>query len=97
MYGSETEFLESRSRAITDIESTISELATIFQQLARMVSEQGDLTRRIDANMTDCLMNVEAGQNELLKYFRSISSNRWLMVKIVAILFVFFLLFVWIV
>ena len=94
MQESETSLIESRSRAITDIESTITELASIFQQLAMMVSEQREQVQRIDANLEEFQVNVEAGQNELLKYFRSISSNRWLMVKIFAVLFVFFVLFV---
>lgn len=94
MYESESGVLENRSRAITDIEGTITELASIFQQLAMMVSEQREQVQRIDANLEEFQINVEAGQNELLKYLRSISSNRWLVVKIFAVLLIFFVLFV---
>ncbi|ONK61528.1 uncharacterized protein A4U43_C08F30890, partial [Asparagus officinalis] len=37
---------------------------------------------RIDENMDDTLANVEGAQGQLLKYLNSISSNRWLMIKI---------------
>ena len=39
-------------------------------------------------------MNVEAAHGELLTYFESISSNRWLMMKIFAVLIVAFVVFV---
>ncbi len=39
-------------------------------------------------------MNVEAGHGELLKYFQSVTSNRWLMVKVFGVLIFFFIFFV---
>ena len=42
----------------------------------------------------DAEMNIEGAHAELLKYFQSVSSNRWLMIKIFAVLIVFFVLFV---
>lgn len=37
---------------------------------------------------------MEAAHGEILKYFQSVTSNRWLMVKIFLILIVFFIVFV---
>ena len=54
----------------------------IFQQLATMVSEQGELAIRIDENVDDTLANVDNAQTQLLKYLNSVSSNRWLIMKI---------------
>lgn len=39
-------------------------------------------------------MNVEAAHTEILKYFQSVSSNRWLMIKVFGVLIFFFLIFV---
>lgn len=50
--------------------------------------------RRIDANVEDAQLNVDAAHTEILKYFQSVTSNRWLMVKIFLILIVFFIIFV---
>lgn len=104
-----------------NIESTIVELGSIFQQLAHMVKEQEETIQRyflcvppppprlllsprcpltvpslprIDASVEDAQLNVEAAHGEILKYFQSVTSNRWLMVKIFLILIVFFIVFV---
>lgn len=49
---------------------------------------------RIDTNVEDTEMNIEAAHGEILKYFQSVTSNRWLMIKIFAVLIVFFIVFV---
>lgn len=87
-------YLESRSTAIETIESTIAELGGIFQQLAQMVSEQRESVQRIDANTEDVVMNVDRANLEIMKYWKRVSGNRMLMVKIFGILILFFLLFV---
>lgn len=86
---SDTAYLEGRNVALQGIEATINELGTIYQQLATMVSEQGETVQRIDMNIENMHYNIERGQSELAKYLRSISSNRWLMIKLFAILIVF--------
>lgn len=83
-------YMQSRSEALQNVESTIHELGSIFNQLATLVSQQGELAIRIDENMDDTLGNVEGAQGALLKYLNNISSNRWLMIKIFFVL-VFFL------
>lgn len=74
--------MQQRSTAIESIESTISELGQIFGQLAHMVAEQRDTVQRIDSDVYDVADNVSGAQRELLKYYASVSSNRWLMLKI---------------
>ena len=41
---------------------------------------------RIDANTDDIESNVAGAQTELLKYYSYVSSNRWLMVKVFAVI-----------
>ncbi|XP_026408431.1 syntaxin-32-like [Papaver somniferum] len=86
-------YMNSRAEALQNVESTIHELGNIFQQLATMVSQQGELAIRIDENMDDTLANVEGAQGALLKYLNGISSNRWLMIKIFFVLIVFLMIF----
>ncbi|OZJ02186.1 hypothetical protein BZG36_04318, partial [Bifiguratus adelaidae] len=86
-------YIESRASAIESIETTIAELGNIFQQLATMVAEQRETVQRIDQNADDIEMNVSGAQKELLKYYKNISSNRWLLIKIFATIIFFFLLF----
>ena len=53
-----------------------------------MVAEQRETVQRIDADTTDIADNISGAQRELLKYYASISSNRWLMIKIFGALIV---------
>ncbi|KAK1903578.1 Syntaxin-5, partial [Dissostichus eleginoides] len=87
-------YIQSRSDTMQNIESTIVELGSIFQQLAHMVKEQEETIQRIDANVEDTQLNVDGAHTEILKYFQSVSSNRWLMIKIFLVLVVFFIIFV---
>ncbi|KAI7989064.1 Syntaxin-32 [Camellia lanceoleosa] len=86
-------YMQSRAEALQNVESTIHELSNIFNQLATLVSEQGEIAIRIDENMEDTLANVEGAQGALLKYMNSISSNRWLMIKIFFVLIFFLMIF----
>ncbi|KAK0181693.1 hypothetical protein PV327_003958 [Microctonus hyperodae] len=87
-------YVSSRAETMQNIESTIVELGGIFQQLAHMVKEQEEMVERIDSNIEDTELNVEAAHTEILKYFQSVTSNRWLMIKIFAVLIFFFIFFV---
>ncbi|XP_032689793.1 syntaxin-5 [Odontomachus brunneus] len=87
-------YVQSRAETMQNIESTIVELGGIFQQLAHMVQEQEEMVERIDSNIEDTELNVEAAHTEILKYFQSVTNNRWLMIKIFAVLIFFFVFFV---
>ncbi|KAF9425810.1 cis-Golgi t-SNARE syntaxin [Podila epigama] len=84
------QYVQNRSTAIEAVESTLQELGGIFQQLAQMVAEQRDTVQRIEANTDDIELNINEAQNQLLRYYKNISSDRWLMIKIfLTIIFVF--------
>ncbi|KAF2022339.1 syntaxin 5 [Aaosphaeria arxii CBS 175.79] len=87
-------YIQQRGQAIESIESTITELGSIFGQLAQMVSEQGEQIQRIDANTEDVVDNVEGAQRELMKYWNRVQGNRWLVAKMFGVLMIFFLLWV---
>lgn len=94
MYDESDNYIGQRAETMQNIESTIVELGGIFQQLAHMVKEQEEMVERIDTNIQDTELNVEAAHSEILKYFQSVTKNRWLMVKIFAVLMFFFIFFV---
>lgn len=87
-------YVQARAETMQNIESTIVELGGIFQQLAHMVKEQEEMVERIDSNIEHTELNVEAAHAEILKYFQSVTGNRWLMIKIFAVLIFFFIFFV---
>jgi syntaxin 5 len=81
-------YIQERGQAIEAIERTINELGSIFGQLASMVSEQGEMLQRIDANTEDVVDNVQGAQRELLKYWNRVQGNRWLVAKMFGVLMV---------
>ncbi|VDP01470.1 unnamed protein product [Soboliphyme baturini] len=87
-------YVRSRVETMANIESTIVDLGQIFQQLSHMVQEQGEVVQRIDSNVEEASLSVEAAHMELLKYFRGISKNRWLAIKVFGVLVIFFIFFV---
>ncbi|XP_076273528.1 syntaxin 5 [Rhynchophorus ferrugineus] len=94
MYDESDNYLQSRAETMQNIESTIVELGGIFQQLAHMVKEQEEMVERIDTNVQEAELNIEAAHAQIIKYFKSVSSNRWLMIKIFGVLIFFFIFFV---
>lgn len=81
-------YIQQRGEAIETIERTIAELGGIFGQLAQMVSEQGEMVQRIDANTEDVVDNVQGAQRELLKYWSRVQGNRWLVAKMFGVLMI---------
>uniref|UniRef100_A0A7E5A1R6 t-SNARE coiled-coil homology domain-containing protein n=1 Tax=Panagrellus redivivus TaxID=6233 RepID=A0A7E5A1R6_PANRE len=87
-------YYHSRLNAVENIESSITQLGQIFSQLAHLVQEQGEMITRIDSNVEHTAVNVQAGYEELVRYFANISRSRWLMIKIFGILAVFIVFFI---
>ncbi|KAI5352993.1 hypothetical protein L3X38_005885 [Prunus dulcis] len=87
-------YTQSWAVALHNVESTISELSGIFTHLATMVAQQRELAIGIDDNMEESLANVEGAHNALLRNLNRISSNRWLIIKIFAILIFFLIVFI---
>ena len=87
------EAVESQLLAVESVQSTIVELGGIFDQLRVMVAEQGSEMQRVDENVDDALSNVEQGHQQLLRYWRRVSSNQGLMIRVFAVLMFFVVLF----
>lgn len=94
MVGNESAYVQERADAMENVERTIVELGSMFKQLAEMVHDQGESLSLIDANIEETEMNVEAAHSQLTQYLSSVSSNRWLMLKIFGVLIFFFIIFV---
>lgn len=84
----------SRAQAVESVQRTIGELATMFQKMAVMVTAQEEMIQRIDHDVDDTLDNMNAAQDNLLKYFHHISSNRALIIKVFLILLFFVVFFI---
>eukprot|EP00164_Ancoracysta_twista_P002690 GFYU01003583.1.p1 GENE.GFYU01003583.1~~GFYU01003583.1.p1 ORF type:complete len:316 (+),score=76.74 GFYU01003583.1:148-1095(+) len=87
-------YLASRAEAVESIQSTIVELGGIFQQLASLVAEQQHLADRVDTNLDDTMANVDNAEDQLRKYWRNMSGDTWLIIRVFFVLIVFILFFV---
>ncbi|KAF4669712.1 Syntaxin-5 [Perkinsus olseni] len=87
-------YLNARANAVQAVQRTIGELGQMFQKVSSMVYEQDEMIMRIDSDVDDTMGHLNEGQNQLLKYFHSISGNRSLILKIFAILICFVIFFV---
>jgi len=89
-YDYEEEKRRERDKTTSTMESTISELGNIFKNLATVVQEQGETLQRIDDDVADTMDNVDLAHTEISKYLKSVSSNRMLILQILAILLLLF-------
>merc|ERR1739838_1075748 len=77
-----------------------SQMTQQMQQLALIdetdsyIQERSDAMQNIESTVADTELNVEAAHGEILKYFQSVTSNRWLMIKVFLVLIVFFIIFI---
>lgn len=72
--------INQRSREITQIASSISELAELFRDLGQMVVEQGTVLDSVEWNVMEAAKEVKGGEEELVVARRSvylISNNQW--------------------
>ena len=74
--------------------SLISLWKSVYLSMRSYCNSDDPLSFRIDANVEETELNVEAAHGELLKYFQSVTSNRWLIIKIFCVLIIFFVVFV---
>ena len=91
-----SKFLRKREQEISSIVQSIQDLNTIFKDLAGMVSEQGEIVDRIDYNIENASLKVEAGLEQLKKANKYQKSNRKmkciLLLGITLILLIFILI-----
>jgi len=90
----EDNYAQEREQNMATIESAIVEVGNVMRQLGNMVAEQQETVMRIDSNVESAELNIEAAHSEILKYFQSVTNNRWLMAKVFGTLVVFFMIFI---
>eukprot|EP00605_Chrysophyceae_sp_TOSAG23-4_P002624 GSChrysophyteH1.ASY1.ANO1.2896.1 assembled CDS len=87
-----TQYFAEREKAVSEVESTIAELGTLFKRLSTMIAEQGELVERIDEDIENAVSTVDSASDVLQKAYDAASSNTTLYTKLGGIL-LFFLLF----
>jgi len=88
------DYLRERADAMSQVETNIVELGTIFNKLAVMVSEHRDLVTRVEDNVDDANANISLSLNTLTDTLHNLQTNRALFFKILAVLMIFIVFFV---
>lgn len=88
------DYLQQRANAMTTVESQLTELGSIFNKLAVMVSEHKELVQRVEDNVEDANANLTLSLGVLTDTFENLRSNRSLMMRLFAVLVTFIIIFI---
>ncbi|CAB9518504.1 Syntaxin-5 [Seminavis robusta] len=88
------DYLRERADAMSQVETQMVELGTIFNKLAVMVSEHRDMVQKVEDDVDDANTNINLSLNTLTDTLHSLQTNRALFFKILAVLVVFIIGFV---
>ncbi len=83
------QYHSSRLTSVQGIQRTIAELGQIFTRMASTLQHQEEMVARIDGHIDEADMHIKEGTNQLMIYYKSMSSNRKLILKIFLILILF--------
>ena len=88
------DYLRQRADAMTQVESNIVELGTIFNKLAVMVNEHRDMVQRVEDNVEDANANLNLSLATLTDTLQNLQTNRALMAKVLGIVVLFIIMFI---
>lgn len=85
---------DAKAEALVNLQRAIGELTQIFHRVTTLVTQQDEMIQRIDADTVVSLDNVISAQNELTKYYKRISNNRTLILKVFFTLVAFVIVYI---
>lgn len=88
------DYLRQRADAMSQVETNIVELGTIFNKLAVMVNEHRDMVQRVEDNVDDANTNLNLSMATLTDTFQNLQTNRALMAKVLGIVVLFIIMFI---
>lgn len=88
------DYLRQRADAMTQVESNIVELGTIFNKLAVMVNEHRDMVQRVEDNVDDAHANLNLSLATLTDTLQNLQTNRALAAKVLGIVVLFIIMFI---
>lgn len=88
------DYLRQRADAMTQVETNIVELGTIFNKLAVMVNEHRDMVQRVEDNVEDANSNLNLSMATLTDTLQNLQTNRALAAKVLGIVVLFIIMFI---
>lgn len=87
-------YLQERADAMSQVETNIVELGTVFNKLAVMVSEHRELVTRVEDNVDDANETINLSLAQLTDTLENLRTNRALALKVFSVVVVFIILFI---
>lgn len=94
MHDMSATYMNEQNSEIRAIEATLAQLGGVFEQLTRLISQQAEQVERIDTYVDEAEHNVSAGQRELVKYLKYLSSGQSLALKLIGLLTIVAVVFI---
>lgn len=88
------DYLQQRADAMSQVETNIVELGTIFNKLAVMVQEHREMVQRVDDNVQDANTNINMSMEVLTDTLMSLRTNRMLAFRVFSVLVLFIIAFI---
>lgn len=88
------DYLRQRADAMSQVETNIVELGTIFNKLAVMVNEHRDMVQRVEDNVDDANQHLNLSMATLTDTLQNLQTNRALMAKVLGIVVLFIIMFI---
>jgi len=88
------EVVHSRAESIKKVQAMIGDMGQMFQKMAVMVQQQEEMIMRVDQNIEDSVENIQKGNDQLMKYYSTVSNNRMLILKVFGVLIAFIVFFI---
>merc|ERR1712156_207200 len=82
----EVQYNAQRAQEAEQIETQLTEVSQMMTKIATFVDEQRRTLVGITDNVDDSIQNMDGVIKNLQQYLSSLSGNRWLMIKVFAIL-----------
>jgi len=93
----QSESHRTRIDGMQTVQKALYEVSQLFNRVSTMVAQQNEYVESIYSDVNDASWNFAAGESELKKYLHNISSSKWLILKIFAVIIffvIFFILFI---
>ena len=83
---------QRRSEAV-QAAKTISTISSMWSQMTSLIAQQDEMLPSIEDNVFQAEVHINKGQNELLKYWQTVSSERALILKLFGVLLLIIFVF----
>merc|ERR1711879_343243 len=87
-------FSQDKLNAMKGVQKAINEIGQMFKKMSELIEMQDEQIMRIDHDIDETTGHLDTAEKDLYTYFKNISGNRALILKIFGIIIFFIIFFV---